>query len=92
MKKLAILISILSITFSTYAGGGGNNSSKRSHKGKNYKPWEGKERGDDFVKTVETKKGPKAKNEKAWEGKERGDSFSKGKKRVTGPKYKHGRF
>ncbi len=88
MKRLAIIISILSITFASFAGGG-DNSSKRSHKGKNYKPWEHKREGNVNSTDREVEKGPKGKNAKPWDDKERGDSFSKSKERVTGPKYKN---
>ena len=87
MKNIAITITALVFSLTTFAGG-----TVTGPKAKNAKPWDGKERGTEFVKTVETKKGPDAKNTKAWDGKEIGETYEKGMEKVTGPAYKHGRF
>ena len=87
MKNLAITITALVFSLTAFAGG-----NLQGPKGKNAKPWDGKERGTEFVKTVETQRGPEAKNTKAWDGKEIGETFEKGAERITGPKYKNGRF
>ncbi len=87
MRTIAITITALVFSLTAFAG-----SNLQGPKGKNAKPWDGKERGTEFVKTVETERGPAAKNAKAWDGKEIGKAFEKGAERVTGPKYKNERF
>ena len=56
MRTIAITITALVFSLTAFAGG-----NLQGPKGKNAKPWDGKERGTEFVKTVETERGPAAK-------------------------------
>ena len=89
MKKLTIIISLLSIMLSSCSVSEEGSTTRETHKGKNYKPWEHKKDGNVNTTDREKEQGPKGKNANPWDHKEKSDSFSQSKERVTGPEYKN---